>query len=77
MPSTSKDYNKRIYVDLPDGKGKMKAVPRDKVCFTLRETDQPDIVVTSDTAYRRMPDGSLRKVGKLQPREEMIKLKRT
>jgi hypothetical protein len=76
MPSTSKEYNKRLYVELPDGKGGTKPVPRDKVCFTMRETDNPDIVLTSDTAYRRMPDGSLRKIGKLEKKEEMVKLER-
>jgi hypothetical protein len=73
MPTTSKEYNKRLYVELPDG----KLAPRDKVCFSLRETDNPDVVVTSDTAYRRMPDGSLRKIGKLPKKEELVRLKRT
>ena len=60
MSSTYKDYNKRVTVTI-DG----KEVPRERCILPLLENyvaDHPEIELASDRAYKRMPDGSLRRI---------------
>ena len=76
MSSTFKPYNKRNFVDTPSGRA-----PREKCVLELEElsVDNGVVLIASNQAYMRMPDGSLRKV-KLKQREapeEMVKLDRT
>ena len=60
MPSTFKPYNKRSFITVEG-----KEVPREKCVMSLlsgKIADNPDIELASDRAYRRMPDGSLRRI---------------
>ena len=60
MPSKFKPYNKRNFLTI-DG----KEVAKEKCVLNLLEghvADHPEIELSSDRAYRRMPDGSLRRI---------------
>ena len=60
MPSTFKPYNKRSFIEIGG-----KQVPKERCVLTLLEghiADNPDIELSTDRAYRRMPDGSLRRI---------------
>ena len=60
MPSTFKPYNKRSFITI-----KGKEVPRERCVMSLLQgvvADSPDIELASDRPYRRMPDGSLRRI---------------
>lgn len=69
-------YHKREKVKLQDG----KEIDRTKVAFNTYPIPNTDIEVASDRRYKRMPDGSLRriKVDKRAPfaNEPMVKLRR-
>lgn len=60
MPSTSKPYNKRVTIII-DG----KEVLRERCILNLLKgyvADHPEIELATDRAYKRMPDGSLRRI---------------
>jgi|GEM_PF-3752413 len=60
MPTTFKHYNKRSFIEI-DG----KQVLKERCVLNLLEgyiEDSPDIELASDRPYRRMPDGSLRRI---------------
>jgi hypothetical protein len=60
MPSKFKPYNKRSFIEIGG-----KQVPKERCVLTLLKgivADNPDIELASNRAYRRMPDGSLRRI---------------
>jgi hypothetical protein len=64
MPSKFKSYNKRFFVTIDE-----KEVPKERCELTLLEgavADRPDVLLATDRAYQKMPDGSLRRI---QPKD--------
>ena len=60
-------------VRLPDG----RIVDRSRVCFTLRsDVRDPSILYSHDCAYKKQPDGSLRRVVKKMTKKERRQNKR-
>ena len=70
MPSKFKPYNKRNFLTI-DGKEEL----RERCALGLLEgkiEGHPDIEISSNRAYRRMPDGSIRRISN-QEIKEMLK----